>query len=129
VNKLIAVFYFVLSLYGFDVGSTIVDRINIDGSQALHSQVVAQPGIARFECLRSASGRCYYTLYPRKCAPESAPTGKRNDRCPAGPVRRFAVANGSSHQVTGLQRYRMCVSAEDRIPGPNCEMPAPIAAR
>ena len=128
-NRLIAVFYFVLSLYGFDVGSTIVDRINVDGSPALHSQVVAQPGVARFECLRSASGLCHYTLYPRECAPAAAPRGKRMDRCPTGAIRHFAVADGGSHQVTGLQRYRMCVSADERIPGPDCRIPAPVAAR
>jgi len=129
VNRLIAVFYFVLSLYGFDVGSTIVHRINVDGSQALHSKVVAQPGVARFECLRSASGRCYYTLYPRECASIDAAAGRASVRCPSGPVRHFAIANGDSREIAALPRFRLCVSTEDGTPGPDCEAPEPIAAR
>ncbi|HEY5613997.1 MAG TPA: hypothetical protein VIK70_10405 [Lysobacter sp.] len=128
-NRLIAVFYFVLSLYGFDVGSTIVHRINVDGSQALHSKVVAQPGVARFECLRSASGRCYYTLYPRECASKGAAAGRASVRCPSGPVRHFAIANGDSREIAALPRFRLCVSTEDGTPGPDCEAPEPIAAR
>jgi hypothetical protein len=130
VNKLIALCYFVLSLYGCDVGgSTFVHRTQVGGTDTLYIERGAQPGVARFDCLRSASGRCYYTLFPRECAPAHVPTGKRIDRCPTEPVRHFAIANGGSHQVAGLQRFRMCVSAEDGTPGPDCGRPEPIAAR
>lgn len=129
-NKLIALCYFVLSLYGCDVGgSSFVHRSQVDGIDTVHIEGGAQPGSARVDCLRSASGRCYYTLFPRECPPAAAATGKRIDRCPTGPVRRFAIANGGSHEVAGLQRYRMCVSAEERIPGPDCGMPKPLATR
>ena len=132
-NRLIAVLYFVLSLYGFDVGRTIVDRINVDGSQALHSKVVAQPGVARFECLRSASGRCYYTVFPRDCTstprptPGSAPT--RIAGCLSEPVERFVIAEGDSRQIPGLQQFRPCVSADAGTLGPDCEPPGPLATR
>ena len=128
-NRLIAVFYFVLSLYGFDVGSTIVHRISVDGSQALHSKVVAQPGVARFECLRSASGQCYYTLYPRACASKGTAAGKAGIRCPSGPLRHFAIAEGDSRQIPGLQPFRPCVSADDGNPVADCELPGPLARR
>lgn len=136
-NKLIAVCYFVLSLYGCDVGgSTVVHRAQTDGSDILYSKVVAQPGVTRFECVRSASGRCYYTVFPRDCAsaPGSAArstsgsatesatksTSKRIGRCPAAPVERFAIASGDRRQIPGLPSFHLCVSAEDAVPGPDC---------
>ena len=131
-NRLIAVLYFVLSLYGFDVGSTIVDRINVDGSQALHSKVVAQPGVARFECLRSASGRCYYTVFPRDCTTPGAASGSARTRiagCLSEPVEHFVIAEGDSRQIPGLQKFRPCVSAYDATLGPDCEPPGPLATR
>lgn len=131
-NKLIALCYFVLSLYGCDAGqSTFVHRSSVDGRATLDSKVVAQPGVARFDCLRSASGQCHYTLFPAQCAaaPASPSAGVRSVRCPAAPVRRFAVADGASRQIPGLAGFRVCVSAEGRTPRPDCGMPGPIAAR
>lgn len=132
-NKLIAIVSFALSLYGCDVGgSTYVHRSSADGSDVLYSKVVAKPGIARFECLRSASGRCFYTLYPRGCdaapANGTATAGEQAAPCVPRPVERFALAKGESRQVTALSDFRMCVSteADDDIPG--CEAPEPIAA-
>ena len=129
-NKLIALCYFVLSLYGCDVGgSTFVTRTHADGTDTLYSKAVVQGGVARFECLRSASGQCYYTLFPRDCASTPAPTGKPIAGCLSEPVERFAVAEGDSRQIPGLQRFHPCVSAEDRTPGADCEVPEPLAAR
>lgn len=129
-NKLIALCYFVLSLYGCDVGgSTFVHRAQTDGADTLHARAVVEGGVARFECLRSASGRCYYTVFPRDCASPPAPTGERLARCLAMPVERFAVAEGDSRQVPGLRGIRPCVSAEEGPPGPDCQLPRPIAAR
>lgn len=131
-NKLIALCSFALSLYGCDVGdSTFVHRTHTDGTDTLYSTVVAQPGVARFDCLRSASGQCYYTLFPRDCALPAArasKTGNGSTNC-AAPVERFAVAQGNSRQIPGLPRFRPCVSAEDATPRPDCEVPQPMAAR
>lgn len=128
-NRLIAILTFVLSLYGCDVGgSTFVDR-----SDTLYSKVVAQAGVARFECLRSSSGRCYYTVFPRECAPASgwvfASVATRIDSCRHEPIDRFAIAAGDSRKVAGLHRFRPCVSAEYGAPGPDCEALEPMAAR
>ena len=128
-NRLIAIFSFVLSLYGCDVGgSRFVDR-----SDTLYSKVVVQAGVARFECLRSSSGRCYYTVFARDCASASwwvlATGAPRIDRCRPEPLDRFAIVAGDSRQIPGLQRFRPCVSADSAAPGPDCEAPDPIAAR
>lgn len=126
-NRLIAIFYFVLSLYGCDVGgSTFVDR-----SDTLYSRVVAQAGVARFECLRSSSGQCHYTVFPRGCTSASgaasAPGTARIDGCRPEPLDRFAIAAGDSRQIPGLHRFRPCVSAADAMPGPDCDLPDPVA--
>ena len=132
-NKLIALFYFVLSLYGCDVGgSTFVHR-SVGDTDVLYSSVPAQPGVARFVCLRSASGQCHYTLFPRECATASGSTTAsghhRNTRCPTEQVKRFAVAEGHSRRIAEAQRFRLCVGAADGKTGADCEMPEPIATR
>lgn len=131
-NKLIAIVSFALSLYGCDVGgSTFVHRSSADGSDVLYSKVVAKPGLARFECLRSASGQCFYTLYSRDCATAPAPDGDPKQppvaACIPRPVQRFALASGQSRQVPALSAFRMCVSTEPEAAIPGCEAPDPIA--
>ena len=128
-NKLIALFYFVLSLFGCDIGgSTFVHLTQLGGPDTLYSSVPTQPGVSRFVCLRSASGQCYYTLFPSDCTASMA-TGNHNGSCKAQPIKRFVIAEGGSRQVAELERFRLCVSAEDGLPGPDCELPRPIAAR
>ncbi len=129
-NKLIALCSFALSLYGCDVGdSTFVHRVTGYGADTLYSTVTAQSGVARFDCLSSASGQCYYTLFPRDCAAPRAhaSAGKRSAYC-AAPVERFVVAQGDSRQVPGLPRFRPCVSAQAATPRPDCAVPTPVAA-
>jgi hypothetical protein len=121
--KFSALLYFVLSLFGCDVGrSTFVDRIGDDGVHALYSRATVEAGVARFECLRSASGHCYYTVLPRDCD-----AGRRG--CSDEPLRRFAVANGDSRQIVGLHDFRLCVSDRDATPEADCRLPQPTVAR
>jgi hypothetical protein len=135
VNKLIAICYFVLSLYGCDVGvSTLVQRTQANGSDTLYSKVFTQGGVALFECVRSASGQCHYSVFARGCAqPAAAATGDSKPapatRCAATPVKRFAIANGSRRIIPGLQAFSVCVSAEDGAAGKHCDAPEPLAMR
>jgi hypothetical protein len=129
-NKLIALCYFVLSLYGCDVGSsTSVYRAQADGSDVLYSKVVTQAGIARFDCVRSASGKCHYSVFSRECA--AAPDSGRTSpaRCASKPIERFAIADGDSRMIPGLQTFSVCVSAEDATKGADCRMLEPVAAQ
>jgi len=126
VNKLIALCYFVLSLFGCNVGdSSFVHRTNVDGRDVLYSKAHVQAGVARFECLDSTSGKCHYAVYPRECAP--APAGAES-ACPAGSVRRFAIDRGDSRQIAGLRDFRLCVSANGGASGPDCEAAGPVAS-
>jgi len=122
--KFQALLYFVLSLFGCDVGrSTFVDRIVHDGATALDSRTVVEAGVARFECIRSASGQCYYTLFPRDCSSAD----KKDTGCLARPIRQFAVADGDTRQIAGLRDFRLCVSDENVVAGTGCSTPKPSA--
>ena len=113
-NKLIVLCYFVLSLFGCDVGgSSFVYRTSADGRDVIYAKAHVQAGVARFECLGSESGQCHYTVYPREGAP----------------LQRFAVAAGDSRQITGLRDFSLCVSADGGVRGPDCEVVEPVAAR
>ena len=131
-NKLIVLCYFVLSLFGSDVGgTTFVHRASLDGGDALYSKAYVQAGVARFECLGSESGQCHYTVYPRGCAPAAAGAvaAGQTGACHAEPVQRFAIARGDSRQITGLRDFSLCVSADGGMRGPDCEAAEPVAAR
>lgn len=125
-DKLTALLYFILSLLGFDNGgSTLVHRTSADGADTLHSRTTVQAGVARFECLRSASGRCHYLVLPRECAtrPGSAATAG----CASRPVEPFALDDGDSRQIAGLQDFRLCVTTE--VAGQDCKSPQVLAVR
>jgi hypothetical protein len=128
-NPLLAILYFVLSLVGLDAGtSTFVDRSSRDGATTLESHAQVTSGIARFECVRSASGQCHYTVFPRGCATARRPLAWPATRCPGNAVERFAVASGASREVAGLTGFHLCVSSRDEPLGPECAPPEPIAA-
>lgn len=116
--KLMALLAFALSLFGVDIGgSRFVTRTVVDGAEVLYSRATSEAGSARFECVRSASGQCHYTVYPRACGA---------DDCE--PLKRFTLADGDSRQVPGLHRFQLCVSTDGGTPGPDCEPAEPIAA-
>jgi hypothetical protein len=133
-NAFVTLLYIALSMFGIDLGSHVtIDRIHADGADTLYSKVVAQPTVARFECVRSASGQCYYTLYPRHCAstpaPAAGPANARNRDCLSTPVDRFAVTTGASRQIPALREFRVCVGADPRSVGVDCDASTAIAAR
>lgn len=132
-NTFLAIVYFVLSLVGLDAGSSsFVDRSIRDGATTLESHARVSSGVARFECVRSASGRCHYTVFPRECAGTRRPLpwpAWPVARCDEAGVARFAVEAGANHEVAGLAGYRVCVSSHDQPLGPECTPPQPVASR
>jgi hypothetical protein len=117
---LIAAVYAVLALFGSDLGSqTFIDRIRVDGADVLVSKVVTQPVVTRFECVRSTSGRCYYTVFRRDCA-STASAGTSRDGCLSTPVTRFALAKGDLRRIPALPEFRLCVSGEASIATADC---------
>lgn len=129
-NTFLAIVYFLLSLVGLDLGSsTIVDRSSRDGATTLESRAQVASGVARFECVRSASGQCHYTVFPDKCAGSRRTLAWPATRCADDRVERFAVASGASHEVAGLAGFHLCVSSRDEPLSPECAPPQPVAAR
>jgi len=124
VNRLIALFYFVLSLVGVDVGgSSFEHRATAHGADVLLSRAHVQAGVARFECVQSASGECHYMVLPKAC--ESAAAAD----CSPQPIARFTLAQGESHQVSGLQRFRLCVGPDADPSGEECQPAAAVAGQ
>ena len=118
-KTVLAILVYTLSLFGIDVGSKIrIDHIQDHGTDVLYSEVVAQPTGTRFECVRSASGQCYYTVFAKEC---TTPGRRPPTDCLDQPVKRFALADGDSRQVPSLPSMRMCVSADAKVRGPGCE--------
>lgn len=107
-DKLFALAAFLLSLFGFDTSrSTFVNREVFDGRELLHARATLEAGVARFECLASTSGLCYWSVSPMRCAASDTP-------CTPAPLRRFALAVDDSRQVTGVSQLRLCVGADAR---------------
>ena len=118
-KTIIALVLYVLSLCGIDVeNETRIDRIRTNGADILYSRVVARPNGTRFECVRSASGQCYYTVFPKQCATRS---GRPPAECLDKPVQHFALAKGDSRRMPMLAPSSLCVSADAKLRGPGCE--------
>ena len=131
-DTLLAIVFSALSLFGIDIGSqTRIDHIRSNGTDILYSKVVARPAVTRFECVRSASGQCYYTVYPRDCMPKAAATSAsasaRSRHCQSRPIERVARAKGDSRQVTTLRGIGWCVSAAAGSAHADCIAPGTIA--
>ena len=118
-RNLIASVYFLLSLFGCDGGgTTLVTRATVDGTDTLYSETRVTADIARFECIRSASGRCHYTLFPRECA--SAPA-QAASKCVARATEQFTLAAGNHREVVGLSPFDLCVSHKAEALSPDCK--------
>ena len=121
-RNLIAAIYFLLALFGCDSGgTTIVTRSIVDGVDIVHASTRIQAGIARFECLASASGECHYTLFPQKCA-------SANGACTDKPIDRFALRTGESREVVGLPAFNACATSDNAEVQADCTIHAPKAA-
>lgn len=126
-DTFIAVCCFVLSLFGWEPGgTTLIHRASADGSDVLYSRTWVQPGVARFECVRSRSGQCHYAVYPRGCGPARQETA---GACGAQSARRFVVARGDSRRIAGLDGFSLCVSADGAVHGAGCDAVDPHGSR
>jgi hypothetical protein len=112
IAKLAALFSFVLSLAGCPLGGTTWSHRVTDGNgDTLYSKAWAKDGRARFECVESSSGKCWYTLFRDACT---------DDACVDAPLTRFAVARGDEREFTGLPEFRFCVARDAALPRPDC---------
>lgn len=108
-RNLFAAIYFVLALFGCESGgTTMITRSVSNGVDLIHASTRIKAGVARFECLASASGECHYTLLPPQCAATEA-------TCTETPVDRFSMKTGESREVVGLPQFSACVSQDGSV--------------
>ena len=119
-KTVLAILVYTLSLFGIDVGSHIrIDRVRSNGTDALYSRVVAQPTGTRFECVRSDSGQCFYTVFAGNCVGAQDAAPQSGVPC-ASSAQRFAIANGDSRQLSAVSTAHMCVSTDATTVTPDC---------
>ena len=115
IAKFAAIVAFALSLLGVQFGGTTwSNRITDDRGDALYSKAWAKDGRARFECLESSSGQCWYTVFREACD---------SGACADKPLARFALARGGEREITGLPGFRFCVARDAALPRPDCRAP------
>ncbi len=115
----LAIIAYALSLFGIQLGHQVrIDRVTSNDTDVLYSKVVASPTSTRFECLRSASGQCYYTVVPQACAMTS-PNAARE--CAVRQAQHFALAKGGTRQLASIGNAQLCVSGDARVVGADCE--------
>lgn len=94
-----------LSLFGCHerATQTSITRISEQGVDQLFSRTTVRDGQARFECVRSASGRCYYEVFAERCDAQQ--------QCQREPLERFALGQGQQRRHAGLPAgFSSCVS-------------------
>jgi hypothetical protein len=117
-ERFLALAAFLLSLLGCEPQRSVFESHAVDGGRdLLHARASIESGVARFECLESATGLCYWSVFPAGCDGSSGPLPVAP--CASAPSRRFALATDDSRQVTGLSTARVCV-AGDAAAAPAC---------
>ena len=127
-RNLIAMLYFLLSLLGCDGGgTTYATRATVDGQDVVYGKAGVRAGVVRFECVRSTSGQCHYTVFPRECTGDPAPASPPRS-CATLPPEHFALEAGTQRDVVGMSpAFELCVSHDARALTPDCK--APVVAR
>jgi len=67
-EKLILLFYLLLSLTGCQPTQTVVIHELDNGADLIYSKIQITTELATFRCLRSRSGLCHYTVLERSCS-------------------------------------------------------------
>ena len=99
-------------------GQTLVVRTKANGQWQVDARARIGGGVAVFECLHSASNRCYYTLFGRGCAS----AGEDSTQCSAKVLEHFSLAVDSSRALKGLSDFRLCVSHRPGQVRPDCSL-------
>jgi hypothetical protein len=79
--------------------------------------------------VHSASGECHYLVLPKDCAPEAAVHADAADACTTPAIARFTLVTGESHQISGLQKFRLCVGSGSDAGGADCQSLMPGGGR
>lgn len=120
---LISFLSFLLTLVGWQPqpGVTTLSVSSVDGVQVNSTKAVVDGGNARFECLRSATGRCHYVVFAGSCGQAGVESKRGAAGCTATHVRKFVLKSGESRQLRGLPgTVRFCMDPQAIPAGPGC---------
>ncbi|MEH0167362.1 hypothetical protein [Roseateles microcysteis] len=79
-------------------------------------------GSARFECVKSPTGECNYTLYTTQCQTGDGERGKPATTCTHQVVEEFTLTQGQSREVRDLpNNYKQCMKVGSKPVVPNCD--------
>ena len=113
-RNVLALLYYLLAVVGCSGGRVTDIRSEVDGSGVLHGRIEQRAGVARFECLASASGQCHFSLFDPSCADPAATCDK--------PPERFVLARGASREIVGLPAdFKPCVDTAGALLRPDCK--------
>lgn len=92
----------------------------INGADVLHSVITeSTPGVAKFECAKSTSGNCYYTVFTNDC--RAAANDAAATTCTTRQIEVFSLAKGESKELAGLPSgFQHCVSQDTKPVAPGC---------
>jgi hypothetical protein len=110
---------FLLTLIGChpQPGTTTLTFSSVDGVGINSTKARIADGQARFECLKSASGKCHYVVFLSDCAPSAAAPGA----CATTRLQQFTLAAGEAREITGLPAgIKHCFSHERMPMAPDC---------
>jgi len=109
-EKLILLFYLLLSLTGCQPSHTVTTHEWADGRDLIYSTIQISGRLATFRCLRSESGLCHYTVLPGECS-------TRHVDCDP-PVTVFTMRQGDSLLLSSLpDDFASCVTAAPTAEG------------
>ncbi len=86
-----------LAMLGYREPQGQTSIVRVSGEQAVLSRTTVSAGQARFQCLQSESGNCFYRLYREHCQDEAA-----GELCRRQTLDDFSVAVGRVREVEGL---------------------------
>lgn len=120
---LISLVSFLLTLAGCDPqpGITTLTISSVDGVKINSTKAHVSGGAARFECLHSASGRCYYVVFTRDCKASSPDDAEPALQCGAKVLARFELESGATRTVSDVPADVVhCVDHETVPMAPGC---------
>ena len=109
-EKLILLFYLLLSLAGCEPSRSVVTHEFTNGQDLIYSKIQITGELATFRCLRSRSGLCHYTVLSGAC-------GTRHVDCEP-PITVFTMRQGDTLLLTRLpEDFASCVTSSPTADG------------
>ncbi|MDR3448055.1 MULTISPECIES: hypothetical protein [Dyella] len=102
-EKLILLFYLLLSLTGCEPTRNVDTHEVVNGIDLIDSKIQITGELATFRCVRSDSGQCHYMVLPGSC-------GTRQVNCKS-PITVFSMRQGDTLLLTRLpEDFASCVT-------------------